>query len=144
MPKAKKEKAVKKTPQVTFGRINYPAGDFLIRVKNAALAGRKVLMVRNTGLIASLAQALKRAGYIDEVVKEDSYLKATISIKRKSPVIMGIKLVSKPGLRIYMGVEDIENKKGPFTLLVSTPKGVLTSKEAVKQRVGGEVLAEVW
>ena len=57
---------------------------------------------------------------------------------------MNIKLISKPGLRIYLGADEIAKKKSPSIYLVSTPKGVISSLQAVKERVGGEVIAEIW
>ncbi len=56
---------------------------------------------------------------------------------------MDIKLISKPGLRIYKSVDELEKIKRPTIFLVSTPKGILSSKKAIKQRIGGEILAEI-
>jgi small subunit ribosomal protein S8 len=123
---------------------NYPLGDFLIRIKNAALARGKEVLVPSTKQIKTVASALKRAGYLEEIGQEKEFLKVSITYKRKKPLMMGLKLISRPGLRIYMGVSQIEKKRGPSILLVSTPKGILTSREAVKERLGGEVLVEVW
>jgi small subunit ribosomal protein S8 len=123
---------------------NYPVGDFLIRVKNAALAGRHEAEAPLTKGIKAVAEALKRAGYVEEVKVTKDIITATIAFRRKKPIMMGIKLVSKPGLRIYMDVDDIEKKRGPSLYLVSTPKGILTTKEVIAKRASGEVLAEVW
>ncbi len=123
---------------------NYSVGDFLIRVKNAALASHKELLVGYTNEVYELAKALKEMGFLEEVKKEEGKIEVQIAFRKKEPVILGLKLISKPGLRIYMGVKEIEKIRKPSTLLVSTPKGILTSKEAVKRRLGGEVIAEVW
>lgn len=123
---------------------NYPVGDFLIRVKNAALAGKHEVEVPLTKGIKAVAEALKRAGYVEEVKISKGVMNAIISYKRKKPIMLGIKLISKPGLRIYMDVDDIEKKRGPSIFIVSTPKGVLISKEVIAKRAGGEVLGEVW
>ena len=123
---------------------NYPVGDFLIRVKNAALAGKHEVEVPVTKGIKAVAEALKRAGYVEEVKAAKGLLTASLSYRRKKPVMLGLKLISKPGLRIYMDVDDIEAKRGPSIFIVSTPKGVLISKEVIGKRASGEVLAEVW
>lgn len=124
--------------------INYPIGDFLIQIKNAANADKKEFEVDSTNLIKDTAQTLKSAGYLEEVSEKGGVLSIRLAYKKKEPVLMNIKLVSKPGLRIYMNVDDIEKIKGPFTLLISTPKGVVTSKRAIKERIGGEVIAKIW
>jgi len=122
---------------------NYPVGDFLIRVKNAALAKGKKLTVPSTLAISAVAQSLKKLGFFDDVKKDKNELSVTLTYKNKKPVLMDLKLISKPGLRIYMGVGEIEKKKGPSLYLISTPKGIVSSREAVKERIGGEVIAEV-
>lgn len=124
--------------------VNYPVGDFLIRVKNASLAGRKEISLPSTNLVKATANALKRAGFLEEISESKETLNIKISFRKKKPLLMGLKLISKPGLRIYMGVEEIEKIKGPSIFIMTTPAGVITSREAIKQRVGGEVLAEVW
>jgi len=122
---------------------NYPIGDFLIRIGNAALAGKKEIPMPSTKLIKDVAQALKKAGYLAEVEDKKGILTATLMIKRKEPVIMKIKLVSKPGLRIYMGADEIGKKRGPSKFLITTPKGIMMSDAAIKNHLGGEVIAEI-
>lgn len=123
---------------------NYPIGNFLISVKNAAMAkNKKVTSVANKQIVA-LAESLKKSGYFDDVKKEGKNITASLSFKNKKPVIMNLKLVSKPGLRIYLGASDIEKKRGPSIYLISTPQGILSSREALKKRIGGEVIAEIW
>jgi small subunit ribosomal protein S8 len=75
--------------------------------------------------------------------KADKTFTAKIIYKQGKPLIMDLKLISKPGLRIYMGVAEVESKKGPSIFLLSTPRGIITSKEVKKLRVGGEVIAEI-
>ncbi len=123
---------------------NYPVGDFLIRLKNAANAGLKEVSADSTKQIRSVSEALKKAGYIEDVVEEDGIIKVKLSIRSKQPVLANVKLISRPGLRVYMEVKDLGKKRGPSIYLVSSSRGVLTSKEALKQRVGGEVIAEIW
>jgi small subunit ribosomal protein S8 len=124
--------------------INFQVGDFLIRLKNAALAGNKEVIFGANKEAEAIASALKDQGFLGGVKKEGKKLEVTLSFKNKRPVLMNLKLISKPGLRIYMGVAEIEKKKGPSQYILSTPKGILLSKRALKERVGGEVIAEVW
>lgn len=124
--------------------LNYPIGDFLIRIKNAGLAGNKVVEVPETKFIKSVAVAMKRMGYLDKVESKDGTLTVSLAFISKEPVLLDIKLVSKPGRRVYMNVDEIESKRGPETYIVSTPEGVLSSGEVIKKRVGGEVIAKVW
>lgn len=123
---------------------NYSIGDFLIRIKNAALAGKKEITIPATKTGLAMAQVLKKLGYLNEVSREKNIIAVSLTFKRKKPLLMGLKLISKPGLRVYMGISEIEKRKKPSTLILSTPKGILSSLEAKKERVGGEIIAEVW
>jgi small subunit ribosomal protein S8 len=122
---------------------NYNLGDFLIRLKNCVMASRSELEVPATKIVTQAAKALKVAGFIAEIIEDKETLKIKMAMKNKKPTLMDIRLVSKPGLRIYKTIAEIEKIKKPFILLISTPKGFLTSKEAIKERVGGEVIAEI-
>lgn len=124
--------------------VNYSIGDFLIKIKNASMAKNKELTVSSNKQIEAVALALKKLGYLDEVKKEKNMLNLSLTFKNKRPLLTNLKLVSKPGLRIYMGVTEIEKKKGPSTYLISTPIGIIASRQAVKERAGGEVIAEIW
>jgi small subunit ribosomal protein S8 len=123
---------------------NYSVGDFLIRIKNAAMAKNKIVEIKSEKQVVAVAEALKKLGFLDTVKKEKDILTVSLAFKNKKPVIMNLKLVSKPGLRIYMGADEIDEKKGPSTYLLTSPKGVISSKDAVKNRIGGEVIAEIW
>jgi small subunit ribosomal protein S8 len=132
---------------------NYPVGDFLIKLKNASMAGNKEVKISESKKILAIADAMKKAGFLDSVKKASGQeglrpggkkeIIVTLSFKDKKPLLMNVKLVSKPGLRVYMKVDEIESKKGPSTFLITTPSGVVTSKEAIKMRTGGEVIAEL-
>jgi len=123
---------------------NYLIGDFLIRVKNTAMAKNKTLTIKASKQIVAIAEALKKAGFLDGIKNEKGKLTLSLTYKDKKPRLMNVKLVSKPGLRIYLGVDEIEKKKGPSIFLISTPKGVISSLQAIKERVGGEVIAEIY
>lgn len=122
---------------------NYPIGDFLIRLANAATAKKREVSVASTKLIKETAQALKKAGYLAEVEEKKGVLIAQLGIRHKKPIIMSVKLISRPGLRIYMAAAEIAKKKGPSRYLLTTPKGIMLSGEAIKTNVGGEVIAEI-
>jgi small subunit ribosomal protein S8 len=124
-------------------KTNYPLGDFLIRIKNAAMARNKSVVVTPNKQIEAVAKAFEKAGYLDGVKKEKGLLTVALTFKNKRPLLMDLKLISKPGLRIYMDVAEIESKKGPAIYLISTPKGIISSREAIKSRTGGEVICEV-
>ena len=98
----------------------------------------------------AICQILLDEGYIKEMKVEEDGLQGNIVVtlkygENKTRIIQGLKRISKPGLRIYAGVEDMPRvRKGLGTAIVSTSKGVMTDKQARKLGVGGEVLAYVW
>lgn len=124
-------------------KTNYPTGDFLIRFKNAARAGQKTVMVAKTNMIVGLAEALKRMGYVEKITDEDGVVTVHLTVKHKKPVLAEMLLVSKPGLRVYRGSEELRAYRGPSIFLISTSVGILSSREAIKKGVGGEIIAEV-
>ncbi len=119
-------------------------GDFLIRIKNAVLARNREVEIDSTNLIKNVASILKKEGYLEEVKQVKGKLIVRLAYKRKEPVILDLKLVSRPGLRVYMGVDELEKKKGPSSYILSTPEGIITLQEAIKKRIGGEVIVEIW
>jgi len=124
--------------------MNYKIGDFLIQIKNMSLAKGKSVTCQKTKLIKEVALSLKRMGYLLEVEDKEEKITATLSYRKKEPVLMNLKLISKPGLRIYMEIDTLKETKKPSTLIISTSKGILSKEEAIKKGVGGEVLAEIW
>lgn len=122
---------------------NYPVGDFLIRIKNAALARGKEVEVYKSKFVKDVAKALKEEGFLDKVEEDRGKLKVTLAYAYKKPVVMDIKLISRPSLRVYKGSDELEKIKRPTIFLISTSEGVISSKKAIKKRVGGEVLAEI-
>ncbi len=139
--KQNKDKKVKVFNQAKI--VGYPVGDFLIRVKNASLAMKKTLEVPSTNYIKNVAKALERERYVDEVEEKEGVLTLRLVYRSKEPVLTDIKLVSRPGLRVYINSDELGKRRGPTILLLSTPQGVLSSKEALKKRLGGEVIAEI-
>jgi small subunit ribosomal protein S8 len=143
----KKEKSRNKIEKSMYagrsGVTNYPVGDFLIRIKNAAIAKNHDLVVTKTSLVKEVAKILEKSGYISSLREEGDNLSINLTYIKKEPVLMDIKLISKPGLRVYKNVKGIKEHRGPSLLIVSTPRGLMTGAEALKSNVGGEIIAEV-
>src|SRR4030043_1466050 len=122
---------------------NYPVGDFLIRVKNAVLAKRKIVDFPSNKFVVSVVKSLIKEGYLQEIQVNQKLLKVSLSYRKKEPVITNIKLVSKPGLRVYIKIEDLQKIKSPSIFILSTPGGIMSSREAIKKKLGGGVIAEI-
>lgn len=124
--------------------------DMLTRIRNANSAKHDTVEIPASNMKKSIAQILLDEGYIkDFTVTEDGkqgVIKVTLKyMDGKTPVITGLRRVSKPGLRIYTDVEDMPKvMKGLGVAIMSTSKGVMTDKQARKENVGGEVLAFIW
>ncbi|MEK7577892.1 MAG: 30S ribosomal protein S8 [Patescibacteria group bacterium] len=129
--------------------VNDPIGDMLTRIRNAAMAHNRVIEMPNSKLKMAVATLLSKKGYVKDVKVTGEGVSKTLhmelSYDGKEPVVIGIKRVSKPGLRWYVGKKKIPVVMGGAGIsVVSTPKGVMTGKEAIKLGVGGELLCEVW
>lgn len=132
----------------------YPISDMLIRISNAQAVSKEQVSVPFSKIKFRIAQILKENGFIQEVEKkskkslkgEVDYL--LISLKyddERRPALDGFKLISKPSRHLYAKAEDMKPVRSGYGVsVVSTSKGVMSSKEARKQGVGGEVLFEVW
>ena len=124
--------------------------DMLTRIRNANSAKHDSVKVPASNMKKAIAQILVDEGYIKGFTVEEDGKQGIIEIQlkygpNKSQVITGLRRVSKPGLRIYTNVEDMPKvMKGLGIAILSTPKGVMTDKDARKANVGGEVLAFVW
>lgn len=132
-----------------------PVADFLTRIRNALTATHSHVDIPASNLKLELARILKEQGYINDYAKqardeEDEQFGEVIRIELKyvdghQPAISGLKKVSNPGRRVYVGSDEIPRVQGGMgTSLVSTSQGLLTGHDARKQGVGGELLAEVW
>ena len=125
--------------------------DMLTRIRNANSAKHDSVEIPASNMKKAIAQILVDEGYVKnyQVIEDGKQGVIRIALKyqgpSKSPVLMGLRRVSKPGLRIYSSSEDMPKVlKGIGTAIVSTSKGVMTDKKARKEHVGGEVLAFVW
>ncbi|MGI5917487.1 MAG: 30S ribosomal protein S8 [Anaerolineae bacterium] len=127
-----------------------PIADMLTRIRNAINVRRGFVLIPSSRLKQAVAQVLRDEGYISryEVVRDGRFPVLKLYLKYtddKEPVLRGLKRVSKPGCRIYTKKDDIPwVKVGLGTVILSTPRGVVSGKEARKLGVGGEILCEVW
>ncbi|NBR87613.1 MAG: 30S ribosomal protein S8 [Proteobacteria bacterium] len=126
-----------------------PISDMLTRIRNAGNALLPGLEMPHSKMRESIAHILKREGYIADVAVEGAAAKKKLKLKLKylgrKNVIDGLKRVSTPGLRRYIGSDEIPRvRNGMGTAILSTPAGVMTGQEARRQNVGGELLCYVW
>jgi small subunit ribosomal protein S8 len=126
-----------------------PIADMLTRIKNASIARKSELVLPYSKFKKSLAEVLAKEGFVQgfsEVPGKFKSLKITLKYgSAGEPVIADIKRVSKPGQRIYLPVDKIPRTNSGFGItVISTPKGLLTDKQARKTRMGGEVICQVW
>ncbi len=130
--------------------LNDPISDMLTRIRNATMAGHLSVQVPSSKMKVAICQVLKKEGYIKDFKVEEgpSYPLLTVELKytkdRKS-VIQGLRRVSKPSLRKYSGYRELKPVRSGFGIqIMSTPKGVMTGREAKRLKLGGEIICEVW
>jgi small subunit ribosomal protein S8 len=127
-----------------------PIADMLTRIRNANQALKPELDVPYSRLKAEVAKVLKRQGYIADFYAQKlengrQVLKVQLKIVGKERSIVGIKRISKPGLRRYVGAKEVPRVLGGMGIsILTTSRGVMTGHEAKKANVGGEILAYVW
>lgn len=124
-------------------------GDFIIRLKNAGMVGKKEISVPYSKLRHAIADKLVAAGYIEKAEQQGKKVQKNLAVTLKyeggKHRISGVKRVSKPGRRLYTKVADIHQVKfGQGHMILSTPAGILTNDEARAQNVGGEQLFIIW
>ncbi len=128
-----------------------PIADMLTRIRNANTAKHDTVDVPSSKMKLSIADILVKEGYIKkyDMTEEKGIKMIHITLKygadKNEKIISGLKRISKPGLRVYAGKEELPKVLGGLGIaIISTNKGVMTDKEARKENVGGEVLAFVW
>jgi small subunit ribosomal protein S8 len=132
------------------GQVNDTVGDFLSRIRNASRALKDEVATPSSKLLENIARILKREGYIsDYVVEQGNYTKVLVVTLKythdRKQVITGIRRMSKPGRREYANSQRLPKVLGGLGVaILSTSRGVMTSKEAAGHNVGGEVLCYVW
>ena len=128
-----------------------PIADMLTRIRNANTAKHDTVDIPSSKMKVAIADILANEGYIKkyEIVEDGNFKSIRISLKygedKNQKIISGIKRISKPGLRVYAGKDELPKVLGGLGVaIISTNNGVITDKEARKLQVGGEVLAFVW
>lgn len=122
--------------------------DFIIRIKNASLARRRVVSIPYSNLNKNIGKVLVKENYLEDLTSESNegkkILVAHLKYQKRKPVLQGITIVSKPSLRVYEKNKNIGQRRGFGALIISTSQGIMTEKEAKKKGVGGETLFRIW
>ncbi len=127
-----------------------PIADMLTRVRNANSAGKQTVSMPSSKKLVEIARIMNQEGYIAGYEVIDGQPRATLEITlkygdKKAKTIRGIKRISKPGLRIYAGKDELPRVLGGLgTAIISTSSGVMTDRDARKKGIGGEVIAYIW
>ena len=122
-----------------------PIADMLTRIRNAHLALHKEVSVPRSKMKESLATILKQEGYVDDVKVDDRSITIELKYVKGRPAISGLKRISKPGRRVYVGHGQIPSvQNGLGICVLSTSRGVLDGITAHSEKTGGELLCEVW
>jgi len=126
-----------------------PIADLLSRVRNGASAQKVDIFVPYSRMKADVTRILKEEGYITDYSVDTSAshprIKITNKLANRSSAITGLKRVSRPGLRRYVGAKEIPRVLGGMGVaILSTPRGIMSGRQAKKENVGGELLAYVW
>jgi small subunit ribosomal protein S8 len=130
--------------------VSDPVSDLIVRLTNAGAVGHATVSMPFSNFKYAIAEKLKEAGYIKGIEKKGKKVKKTLDITLKydeagKHVIAGVKRTSKPGRRMYVACSEIRPVRYGFgALILSTPRGVMTDKEARKANVGGETLFQIW
>ena len=132
-----------------MSQLTDPIADFLTRLRNAGSAKKGEVTAPYSKIKAEIARILKQEGYITNYEVDTTgkfpQIKVTTKSHNRTSAITGLKRVSKPGLRKYVGATEIPRVLGGMGIsILSTPKGIVSGREAKKQNIGGELLAYVW
>lgn len=127
-----------------------PVADMLTRIRNGLVVKKDVVEVPTSKMKSAIADIMLREGFIKGVERVDDGVQGTLRLKLKyapggEKVISGLKKISKPGLRVYAGKDQVPRVLGGLGIaIISTSKGILTDAEAREAGVGGEVIAYIW
>ncbi len=127
-----------------------PVADFINRLVNAGAIGHATVSLPYSNFKLAIAEKLQQIGYLKAVEKKGKKIKKTLDVTllytpTGEAKIQGVKRVSKPGRRLYVSVNEIRPVRyGHGIMIMSTPKGIKTDKEARKEKVGGETLFQIW
>lgn len=122
-----------------------PIADMLTRIRNAHLALHKEVSVPRSKMKEAMATILKQEGYVEDVTVDDRNITIALKYVKGRPAITGLKRISKPGRRVYVGAHQIPRvQNGLGICILSTSRGVLDGMTAHADKTGGELLCEVW
>lgn len=119
--------------------------DALIRLKNGYVVGKTTVKVKYSKLILEICRVLEKEGYITSFKPNGYEIDVVLRYNNKLPALTQVKRISKPGLRVYKGAKALPTVlNGLGIAIISTPKGVMTNKQAKHDKLGGEILVEIW
>lgn len=127
-----------------------PISDYLTRVRNAIKAGKKTVDIPHSRFKEAISNLMKKSSFIEdfkviETDKKEKVLTLRLKYSDGQSVILGLRKISRPGIRRYVGNEDLPRvRNGMGIAIISTSKGLMTDKEARGLKVGGEVVCEIW
>jgi len=130
--------------------MNYLVADFIIRIKNSAYSKRKEVILPFSNINRAIGKTLVKEGFLEnikeEVTEGKKSLKAIIKYDNRIPVMTDVIIISKPSLRVYSPSKKLFDiaKRGKRKIIISTSQGIMTSAEAQKKGLGGEVLFAIW
>jgi len=130
--------------------ITDPIGDFIVRLKNAGAVRKASVAVPFSKVKHSISMTLKKSGYVGEIGETGSGVGKMLTVEllydtAGAPKINGVKRISKPGRRLYAKARDVHQVKyGHGLMVLTTPSGIVTDKEAREKRLGGETLFAIW
>jgi small subunit ribosomal protein S8 len=130
--------------------ISDPIADMLTRMRNALMVRHDSVLMPTSKVKLAIAKVLKDEGFITdfELIKDKTHKSIKISLKyvsKNQPAMTGMDRISKPGLRVYVERGEIPRVYGGLGIaIVSTPKGLMTGKQAWRQKIGGEILCYIW
>ncbi|MBI2042277.1 MAG: 30S ribosomal protein S8 [Candidatus Nealsonbacteria bacterium] len=126
-----------------------PITDMLNRIKNGQAAAKEQVAIPYSNFKYEIAKILEKEKFVESVERKgrkiNKFFEVTLKYEDKVPAISGIKRVSKPGRRIYLPAKDLRKVRDGYGMaVISTPKGLMSNRQARKEKAGGEVLFEIW
>ncbi len=126
-----------------------PIADMFIRIMNGSRAGKESVIIPHSKVKAEIARVLKERGFIKDIEKKGKkvrkFLELTLSYKGKTPKLSGLVRVSKTSRRVYVKSGDIaKSARGFGMMIISTSRGIMTGDDAMKAKLGGEIIGKVW
>lgn len=124
--------------------------DLIVKIKNGSNAGLSSIAVPYSNMMMSIAEVLEKEGYVIAPVKKGKKVNKMIEMtliydENKNPKVKGVERVSKFSKRLYSGFSELKRvKNGYGSMILTTPKGIMTDEEAKKEKVGGELLFKIW